>query len=310
MTRIRRRAVTAVVAMSLMSSCVSIGGPGSVPTQQRDDSVITVASFDFPESELLAELYATLLARKGYPVRRLTNLGSREIVQPALLQDRVDLVPEYVGTALGFVTLGQTLVTSDSSEMRAQLARALRPHDVAVMALTHAQDRNGFVVTRSTARRYGLKKVSDLRPVSDRLSFGGPPECTERPLCLGGLQTRYGVSFKRFVPLDAGGPTTVAAIVEGTVDVALLFTTDPNIALHHLVLLKDDKHLQPAENVVPVIRGHIVRQFGGGIRKALNELSARLTTRGLRSLNRKTQILDRAPHEVARRWLTEQGLIG
>jgi osmoprotectant transport system substrate-binding protein len=289
---------------------VSIGAPGPVPTQQRDDSVIVVASFDFPESELLAELYATRLASKGYPVRRLTNLGSREIVQPALLQDRVDLVPEYVGTALGFVTLGQTLVTSDSSEMRRELARSLRPHDVAVMALAHAQDQNGFVVTRSTAKRYGLKKVSDLRRVSDRLSFGGPPECTERPLCLGGLQTRYGVSFKRFVPLDAGGPTTVAAIVEGTVDVALLFTTDPNIALHHLVLLRDDKHLQPAENVVPVVRGHIVRQFGDALRDSINELSARLTTHRLRSLNRETQILDRAPHEVARQWLTEQGLIG
>ena len=267
-----------------------------------------MASFDFSESALLAELYATMLAGRGFRVTRMPNLGSREIVQPALLQRRIDLVPEYAGTALGFLTLGDARLTSDPAILRRRLARAFRPYDVMVLDMASAQNKNGVVVTQETAARLNLRDISDLRGVAGRLSFGGPPECPERPLCLPGLRSRYGLRFERFVPLDPGGPTTVAALEEGEIDVGLLFTTDPSIATRDLVLLRDDRRLQPAENVVPIVRSSVIERFGTSVREALDAVTARLTTAVLRRLNHMVEVRE-DPRAVARNWLMAAGLL-
>ena len=282
---------------------------GRVPATERgDDRSIVVASFDFSESALLAELYATVLQDRGFPVRKMPNLGSREIVQPALLQNRVDLVPEYAGTALAFHTLGEASLTSNPSILRRRLVRELDPHGVVVLDMAAAQNKNGVVVTEETAERLGLRDVSDLEDVAGRLRFGGPPECPERPLCLPGLESRYGLRFESFLPLDPGGPTTVAALEEGQIDVGLLFTTDPNLATRDLVLLRDDRRLQPAENIVPIVRSSVLERFGVGVRDVLNEVTARLTTAWLRRLNHRVEVSER-PRAVAREWLTAEGLL-
>ena len=117
-----------------------------------------------------------------------------------------------------------------------------------------AQDRNEIVVTRRTAQRFDLHTISDLRPVASDLDFGGPPECPSRPHCLQGLESLYDLHFASFHPLDAGGPLTVAALKEAQIDVGLMFTTDPQISRNGFVALRDDRHLHPAENVVPVVR--------------------------------------------------------
>ena len=125
-----------------------------------------------------------------------------------------------------------------------------------------AQDANAIVVTAATAARYGLRSIADLARVAPRLVFGGPPECPERAYCLPGLKRAYGLRFKAFIPLDAGGPLTLQALEAGNIGVALLFTTDPDIPARHLVVLADDRGLQPAENITPLVRRDVIVRYG------------------------------------------------
>lgn len=266
------------------------------------DNAITVGSFDFAESSLLAEIYGQALERDGYRVRRSFDLGPREFVAPALARGLVELVPEYAGAALGFGSLGMVSGTSDVQSTHDRLVRALRGTRVAALASAPAQDANTFVVTRETAAREGLRTLSDLARVAPHLSFGGPPECPSRPECLAGIRRVYGATFEEFVELDAGGPATRQALEQGYVDVALLFTTDPTIATEGLLELEDDKNLQPAENVVPLMRTELRARFGSKLVGVIDGVSARLTTEALRRLNAEV-VAGARPANVAARWL-------
>ena len=296
------------LGLACLCALLAVGGcgPEASPApagQSGDEEAIRIASFDFAESELLAEIYALGLEDKGYGVERFTNLGPREIVQPALQQDRVDFVPEYLGAALNFVTLGKTGLTSNTARMHEALAGVLARAGIEVLDPSPAQDQNGIVVARRTATAHRLKTVSDLGGVDGDLVFGGPPECPSRPLCLPGLEETYGLAFGDFVTLDSGGPKTVAAIRGGEVDVALLFTTDPVLEDGDIVLLEDDRRLQPAENITPVLRSEVVDRFGKDLTDVVNQLSSKLTTAELRRLNRRVQVDGEDAAEVAREWL-------
>ncbi|MGH9265386.1 MAG: glycine betaine ABC transporter substrate-binding protein, partial [Acidimicrobiales bacterium] len=140
------------------------------------------------------------------------------------------------------------------------------------------------------------------------LVFGAPPECPERRFCLAGLTAVYGLSFKEFRPLDAGGPLTVGALEGDEIDVGLLFTTSPAVATSDLVLLADDRGLQPAENVVPVVRTPVLERHGDALRRAADEVSRVLTTQELIGLNRRVDVEGAAPAEAAREWLVRHGL--
>jgi len=286
------------------SRAPTASGPGS------GSAVITVGSFNFPESILLAYLYADVLAGKGYPVRVLPDLGTRELVDPALMAGLIQLVPEYTGSALDFASLGRVHATADVAATTSALARSMASRGLVTGRPTAAQDGNAIIVTAATAARYRLRTISDLTRVAGRLVFGGPPECPERPYCLLGLRLSYGLQFKEFVPLDAGGPLTLQALAAGDIDVALLFTTDPAIRARHLVVLADDRDLQPAENIVPVLRRATVHRFGPGVLAALNALSARLSAAALAGLNAQVGRDGRAPRVVAERWARAQGLAG
>ena len=154
-------------------------------------------------------------------------------------------------------------------------------------------------MTAGTAARYRLRTISDLARVAGRLTFGGPPECPERLYCLPGLRLIYRLRFREFVPLDAGGPLTRQALAAGDISVALLFTTDPAIQARHLVVLADDRGLQPAENVVPLLRRATADRFGPGLVAALNTLSAALSTAALAALDAQVELDGRAPPAVA-----------
>lgn len=307
----RHRTQMTLVALSVLAvSCVSFGSSATrLPRDVgRSGDDIVVASFDFPESALLAELYAGVLEEHGYPVRRLINLGSRETVDPALFQGLVDFVPEYLGTALAFSSLGRSAASSNKGAMAKELATLLQPNGVSVAEPAAAQNQNGFVVTKATAKRHGLVQISDLQDVAKSLAFGGPPECPERPLCLAGLEERYDLSFKEFLSLDAGGPATISALEGGDVDVALMFTTDPDIAARDLVLLEDDRSLQPAENIVPIVRLEVLDRYGAQFETTIRQVTRRLTTADLRNLNRRIELGERSTRGVAAGWLKEQGL--
>ena len=269
----------------LLAACVRTTATGWDASSVLHDDAITIASFNFPESETLSDVYAIALTRAGYHVQLQLSLGARELVDPALERGLVEFVPEYAGTALSFVAGGDTLPSSDPVTTHEALRAAFAPHGVEVLAAAPGEDKNGVAVTAATASRYGLRTISDLAPVASQLTLGGPPECPERPLCLPGLERTYGLHFARFVPLDSGGPITHQALAAGQIDVGVLFTSDGAIDGSNLVLLKDDRHLQPAENVTPVVRREVVSRYGERFVAVVDSVSERLTTHVLRSLN-------------------------
>jgi osmoprotectant transport system substrate-binding protein len=274
-----------------------------------DDDAITIASFNFPESVLLAELYGEALRAAGFRVELALDLGARELVDPALQRGLVEFVPEYAGSALDFVS-GEGTASPNEAKTHAGLAAALASRNITVLSAAPAQDRNGVVVTASTARRFGLRVISDLSGLAPRLTFGGPPECRERPLCLAGLESVYGLRFNEFVPLDEGGPLTVAALEQGQIEVGLLFTSDGQIDARGLVLLADDRHLQPAENVTPIVRDEVIARFGPDVARVANAVSSALTTDQLRAMNAAVSVEGRSPRAVAADWLASHGLVG
>jgi osmoprotectant transport system substrate-binding protein len=179
------------------------------------------------------------------------------VVAPALAGGLIEFLPEYTGTALRFSSLGDVEPADDLATAAAQLAAALADADVTVLEPAPAEDANAFVVTRETAARLGLERLSDLAPVAADLVFGGPAACPSRPLCLAGLRRVYGIRFADVVELDAGGPMTKQALRSNAVDVALLFTSDPALGDGRYVALDDDRALQPAENIVPLVRSEL-----------------------------------------------------
>jgi osmoprotectant transport system substrate-binding protein len=305
-TRIGSIAATCAV-LAFATACGA--SADTVRTSVLGDDAISVASFNFPESTVLAEIYAQALEGAGFRVDRQLDLGPREMVEPALQRGLVELVPEYAGSALAFTTLGGAPVAGDQEDTNRALAEALAPRGIMALEPARAEDQNGFAVTRATAERYGLRTISDLTSVASALTFGGPVECPRRPLCLQGLESTYGLHFESFVPLDTSGPLTAAALADGTVDVALVFTTDGQITQNDFVLLQDDLGLQPAENVTPVVRDDTVRRFGPQLVDVLNAVSAELTDQALRVLNAQVGFQGIDPAHAARAWLVAHGFV-
>lgn len=282
---------------------------GASPVAGGPKPTVTVASFNFDESEILQELYAQVLENNGYTVNRKTRLGTREIVEPALESGQVDLVPEYLATLDAFVNKDNAKATSDPTATQQDLQKYLTTKNLTVLDFAQAVDTNGFVVTQQTASKYNnLSKMSDLQAVASQLVLGGPPECPQRPFCLIGLQQTYGLNFKDFKPLDSGGPLTVAALDSGDIDVGLLFTTDPNITLKNYVLLQDDKHLQLADNIAPVVRNQVL-QAGSDMRTLLNSVTSKLTTADLTNMNKMVGIDHQDASAVAKAYLQSKQLL-
>jgi osmoprotectant transport system substrate-binding protein len=306
----RTVAYVACLALAIVCCACACGGAAAEPADgaAQHGAVITVGSFDFPESVLLADIYASALTAQGFPVRVLPDLGPRELVDPALMSGLVQVVPEYSGSALEFVSLGRQSATSDAAATGRALAEQAAGRGLVAGRPSAAQDANVIVVTAATAARYGLRSVADLARVAPRLAFGGPPECPEEVYCLLGLKQVYGLRFRVFIPLDAGGPLTLQALQEEDIGVALLFSTDPAITADHLVVLADDRDLQPTENVVPLVRRDAVARYGPRLLAVLNTVSARLTTGSLRALNARVELGGQDPRLVAEGWLRAQGL--
>lgn len=299
----------AVLACSACGASAGQGAPGGATAPGRPGPLIVVGSFDFPESALLASMYGGALAASGFPVRIQPDLGSRELVDPALMDGLLQVVPEYAGSAVEFLSLGRLSARSDVAAANRALAGLAARRRLVAGRPAAAQDANVIVVTAGTAARYHLRSVSDLAGVAARLVFGGPPECPGRAYCLPGLERVYGLRFRKFVPLDAGGPLTLQAVEGRHVDVALMFSTDPRIVARHLVVLADDRGLQPAENVTPLLRRDVVARYGARLLDALNAVSGRLDTGSLRALDARV-LAGQDPRRVAGDWLRAHGLAG
>lgn len=295
------------LAMPLLAFAVVLGACGGDPPTAASGGV-TVAAFGFTESRILAELYAQAMEAKGITVRRVLDLASREVVEPALEQGAIDFVPEYSGTGVEFLNRGAGQATADPVATYGLLRAAFSTRGVTTLDPAPAQNQNALAVSRSTAQQLGLSRVSDLRPHSQNMVFGAPPECPERRFCLVGLIAVYGLTFKEVRPLDAGGPLTIGGLEGDEIDVGLVFTTSPAIAASDLVVLADDRGLQPAENVVPVVRSTVLEREGDTLSEAVNAVSRQLTTEELIGLNRRVDLDGQTPQQAARAWLAQRGL--
>jgi osmoprotectant transport system substrate-binding protein len=288
-----------VVALALVAAAC-----GSGEDADTEGPTIVVGSTNFGEQEILGEIFAQALENAGYPVETKFQLGSREVVNPALKDGQIDLMAEYTGTLLTFE--GGTSST-DTDQTHSDLIEVMEPQGITVLDYAPAQDKNGFVVTKATADEFGFEKVSDLASENGNLVLGGPPECPERPLCLQGLTDVYGLEFASFQPLDVGGPLTVAALEGGEIEVGLLFTSDGVIAAKGFVLLEDDQNLQPAENIVPVIRTEVLDQYDDALSDLLNDVASKITTAELSELNKRFGIDAEDADTLAREWLADNG---
>jgi osmoprotectant transport system substrate-binding protein len=301
-------AVATAVAIVTLSACGGGGsggpfggGAGAGPAAPSD--TIRVGSANFPESTLIAEIYAQALEAKGVKVDRRLNLGSRETYFPGLKDGSIDLIPEYTGTVLQY--LDKQAVATAPDEVYAALQKTIQP-PLTVLDKAAAEDKDAVVVTRAVAQRYNAKSLTDLAPHCGELVFGGPPEFQQRPDGIPGIQKTYACAFKSYRSLDVGGPLTIKALTDGTVAAADVFTTDPNIAEKDLVALEDPKNNFAAQNVVPVINS---AKANDQVKQILNAVSAKLTTQGLIDLNRRLNAPDKPnPEVVAKEWLAANGL--
>ena len=293
------------VAVALCASAwVSAAGSGSGALPS-----VRIGSTNFTEQLIVAELYGQVLEAHGYRVERRLNLGNREIVAPALESGQIDLVPEYLATYVAYLTKDKSKASTDPVATRRSLQEALTPRHLTVLDHAPAVDTNGFVVTKETAGKFKATRLSDLAPVAGQLVLGAPPECPDRPFCIPGLRQVYGITFKDFKALDAGGPLTVAALEGKQIDVALLFTTDAVIAAKGLVLLQDDRRLQLADNIAPVVRDDLLAKAPADFRSLLDGVTAKITTEEITALNRKVGLDKQDPRAVAGAWLKQKGLV-
>jgi osmoprotectant transport system substrate-binding protein len=303
-----RRSVLGATLLTLTllaAACGESGEGGNAGGDGDQPREVTVGAVAFPENQILGEMYAQTLEDAGYTVQRQLNLESREVLQPAIQNGEIHIAPEYLSSLLLFLD-PDAEPTGDPEQVRSTLEPLVADAGQALLESSAAQDQNALVVTQETADEFSLQTTSDLAGPAGELTLGGPPECPQRPFCIPGFQEVYGIEFGNFVPLDVGGPLTVEALQNGDIDVALLFSTDPAIEENGWVLLEDDKQLQAAENITPVVAESVLDPT---IEERLNAISAALDTATMTELNGQVSIEGEDPADVAASFLEEKGLL-
>ncbi|EPR77210.1 L-proline glycine betaine binding ABC transporter protein ProX [Leifsonia rubra CMS 76R] len=293
-------------AAMVLTGCASGDPLASEPKGNSDSSVISIGSANFPESELLAEMYAQALENAGYEVNRQFNIGARDLYLAALQDGSIDLLPEYNGALLSSLLQGGAPEGVTDSEEVYEALQDTMPEGIITLPQSEAQDKDTLAVTQETADKYSLTTIEDLAPIAGELSVAAGPEWAERYQGLEGLTELYGVTFGEFKPLDAGGPLTLDALLSGQVQVANIFSTDSAIATEGLVVLEDTKNLYLSENILPIIRE---AKATDEVIAALNAVSEALTTDNLTEYLAMVQVDKQASATVATAFLTEYGIL-
>lgn len=292
-------ALAATTALTL-SAC-SGGDPLAADPPAASTGGITVGSADFPESQLLATIYAQALTAAGVDATTKLNIGSREVYMPALLDGSINLLPEYTGATLSYLNSDATGTAPE--DVATELDEAL-PKGIAMLTPSDAQDSDVLAVTRATAEKYDLETIEDLVPHASDLVLGGPPEWKTRHEGVAGLEEVYGLTFKEFRTLDVGGPLTISALANGQIAAADLYSTSPAIEENDFVSLVDNKNLFRAQNIVPIIAED---QASDEVTTVLDAISAALTTEDLVEMNGRLAD-EESIDEVAADWLSEHDL--
>ena len=306
----RRSARPWFAAIALLALIGATGGCGSANplgggSVSGDLTSVVVGSADFPESKIVAEIYAQALEANEFTVVRQFGIGSRETYIPALRDHSIDLVPEYTGNLLQYFDPTSTVTKPDQVELA--LYRAL-PGDLSILTPAPADDTDTVTVTEATAAKWNLTTIADLAPYSAQVKFGAPSEFLNRAQGLPGLNSKYDLDLKEdnFVAIsDGGGPATVRALIDGTVTAANIFSTSPAIPQNKFVVLDDPENNFLPGNVVPLVSS---QKMSDALKSVLDAVSARLTTQGLTELN--TAVSGNSgmdPDEAAREWVRDKG---
>lgn len=304
----RVRPGTAVLCVALVVGLASCGGGGNDPLATGSSSSsgsggrgFVIGSADFSESVLLAELYAGAVQKKGVEASVKHRIGAREIYLKALEDGSIQAIPEYTGALALYYK--KDFAETEPKKVLDGLT-GLLPQNLQLLTPSAAEDKDSLTVTRETAEKYQLKKVSDLVGKADEMVLGGPDEIKNRPHSPEGLKRVYGITFKQLrTPL--AGQAAVTALKNGQIQAANIFTTDPSIRANDFVVLEDDKRIFGTQNVVPLL---VKKSVTPQITEALNGVSAKLTTSELQELMSKVDLEKQDPKKVAQEWLGKHGL--
>ncbi|GAB2869061.1 ABC transporter substrate-binding protein [Streptomyces deserti] len=300
-------AVALTAAAALLAGCSSSADTSDNPLagEKAEAGTVVVGSNNFAESTLLADIYGEALRAKGIKVSYKHNIGSRETTYGLMKNGSITLLPEYNGSLLAYLDAKAKPKTAEetTAAINAKLDSKLE-----LLEPAPAQNKDSVTVNAATAKKYGLTAesgIEELKGIAKDLVFGGSPEFQTRHQGLLGLKSEYGLEFKSFKALDAGGPLTQAALKKNTVQVADIFTTDPTISREKFVVLKDPKNLFGFQNVQPLVRKGELSKEGVD---ALNAVSAKLDTDTLMELDAQVQLEKKDPLDVAKGWLKSAGL--
>ncbi|MGZ0211152.1 MAG: ABC transporter substrate-binding protein [Actinomycetales bacterium] len=288
----------AAVGVAIALSGCATGDPldsGSSDENTNSDTIV-VGSQAYYSNEIIAEIYSQALENAGFEVERQFQIGQRDAYLPALESGEVDIIPEYTGNLLQFYSEDTTATASE--DVYAELTEAL-PEGLTVLEQSSATDQDSYNVTADFAAANSLTSLADLADVAD-LKLGGNAELEERPYGPAGLKDVYGAT----VGFTATGDTTVAALVEGTINIANVYSADPRIQTENLVTLTDPEGLFLASNVVPLVNTDIA----DSIADVLNAVNAKLTPEGLVALNVQSTVDKMSSDDIASAWLSENGL--
>jgi osmoprotectant transport system substrate-binding protein len=297
------------------------GGGGGASTSeeqasgqiQKDDAnsatEITIGSKNFTEQKILGEIYAQALEAAGYTINTELNLGDEKTALKALEGGQISAYPEYTGTALlSFFGFKADELPSDETEAYEEAKKGFAAKNLTALEPTPFVSSNEVAVTRETADKLGLQKISDLEGQSQDLTLYGTPECRQRLDCLLGLQEVYGLDFKKFVPVDIALRHEVLS--KGQADVSIVFTTDPQNKREGFVLLEDDKGMFPPYNSTLVVRDDVIKKAGPDFDATVALATQGLTDEVMQELNARVDLDKETPEAVAGQYLEESGLVG
>jgi glycine betaine/choline ABC-type transport system substrate-binding protein len=272
---------------------------------------LTIGSKNFPEQEILGEIYAQALTAAGYKVKSALNLGSETVALKAVNTGQISGYPEYASTALtSFFGLEPEEVPADADEAWEKANQEFEKEGLQAFEPTPFASANAVGTTTDTAKKYGLETVSDLEGVSEKLSLYGSPECRQRIDCLAGLEKLYGLKFKSFTPVDIGLRYTV--LEKGQADLSILFTTDPQLSAEKgkFVILEDDKEVFPAGNVIFVTKKSVAEEAGPDYEKTILQVQEGLDLNVVQELDARVELEKETPKAAAKAYLESAGYVG
>ncbi|MDT0546679.1 MULTISPECIES: ABC transporter substrate-binding protein [Streptomyces] len=308
MSKIFRVAGAAATVAALAAGLTACGGDS---LEKKSEDSVVVGSAGFTESKILAALYVGLLEDAGYKTS-IKTLATRELYEPALEKGEIDVVPEYAATMAEYLNLkkdknAKPVASPDVDATVKALRELAEPRGLKVLEAGEAVDQNAFAVRKDFASEHGLKTLSDLGKSKQKIKLAAGDECPKRPFCQPGLEKTYGIDITGIDSLDIGSVQAKQAVKDGKDQMVLTTTTDATLGQFGLVLLEDDKKLQNADNVLPVVNA---KSAGSKkIADALNKLNKVLTTADLTELNKKVDAERLKASDVAEDYLKEKGLV-